>query len=214
MNCMPRLWRFWPRRKWGLNRKDTRFVFAVFRLHGPLRDAGLSGQSLARRMAQKTSSGASSMIRVFIVSLVLALAACVSSPEATRVSLGSSVDIGAAGTQLSARRAGNGILRPLVHSPQLQAAAQAHAEDLQATGQFSHTGSDGSDIRARVQRARYNACFMAENIARGQPNVRSVVETWMGSPEHRRNILNAQVSQFGFANVGDIWVLVLARPCS
>lgn len=165
-------------------------------------------------MAHNSEFEAGGMIRVFLVSMVLALSACVSSPDATRVSLGSSVDIGAAGTQLSTRRAGNGILRPLIHSPQLQAAAQAHAEDLQATGQFSHTGSDGSDIRQRVQRARYNACFMAENIARGQPNVRSVVETWMGSSEHRRNILNAQVSQFGFANVGDVWVLVLARPCS
>jgi len=154
------------------------------------------------------------MIRFLLISMTILLSACASNPEATRLSLGTSVDIGAAATQLSARRAANGILRPLVHSPQLQAAAQAHADDLHASGQFSHTGSDGSDIRRRVQRSNYNACFMAENIARGQPNVRSVVETWMESSGHRANILNAQVSQFGFAHVGEIWVLVLARPCT
>jgi len=147
-----------------------------------------------------------------ILPLLIALAAC--TPEGSqRLSFGQSADIASAGTQISAQRAQNGLLRPLRHSPQLQAAAQAHANDLLRSGGFSHTGSDGSSLADRVDRAGYTACFSAENIARGQTEVRAVVADWMASPDHRANLLNAQVTQFGFGQASDIWVLVLARPC-
>jgi len=35
----------------------------------------------------------------------------------------------------------------------------------------------------------------------------------MASPGHRANILDPQVTDFGFAEVGTTRVLVLARPC-
>lgn len=154
------------------------------------------------------------MIRAFLLTAaLLALTACAPGPGASRVSAGTTVDIASAGTQLSVQRAGAGIIRPLVHSPQLQAAAQAQADDLHATGRFDHTGRDGSTLSDRMGMAGYTACFAAENIARGQPDIRSVVATWMASEGHRGNILNPQATQFGFANTGDVWVLVLGRPC-
>jgi|AntRauMFilla1563_2_1112583.scaffolds.fasta_scaffold11095_2 uncharacterized protein YkwD len=148
-----------------------------------------------------------------LLPLLLGLAACNSAGTTDRVSIGTTAEIASMGTQLSVQRAGNGILRPLIQNPALQAAAAAHADDLNNSGQFSHTGSDGSDVQTRVRRAGYNWCFVAENIAQGQPDVRSVVSAWMASPDHRANILSAQATQFGFARTGDIWVLVVARPC-
>ncbi|MBT8412023.1 MAG: CAP domain-containing protein [Octadecabacter sp.] len=147
------------------------------------------------------------------VLFILALLTACAPPGTQRLSLGQSVDIGSAGMQLSFIRSQNGLLRPLGHNPQLQAAAQAHADDLLQSGQFSHTGSDGSSAADRVGATSYTACVSAENIAQGPTDVRGAIAQWMESPAHRDNILNAQVTQFGFGQASDIWVLVLARPC-
>lgn len=154
------------------------------------------------------------ILRPLLLILTLAaLAACAPSGGMQRLSAGETVDIAFAGTQLSVQRATNGIVRPLLHSPQLQAAAAAQAEYMLRTGNFGHTGPAGSTPRQRAERAGYRACLTAENVARGQPDVSSVIAAWMNSSGHRANILNPQVTQFGFARAGEYWVLVLARPC-
>lgn len=153
-------------------------------------------------------------LRTAFVLALAALAACAPPPGTERLSAGRTVDIASAGTQLSVQRAGAGIIRPLAQSPALQAVAQAHADDLARTGTFSHQGSNGSTLTDRIAASRYNACAFAENIARGTPDIRTTVSEWMNSPGHRENILNAQLTQFGFAEgPGSIWVLVMARPC-
>jgi uncharacterized protein YkwD len=151
--------------------------------------------------------------RILILCLVAAVAACAPRPGTERLSAGTTVDIASAGTQLSVQRAGQGIIRPLIHSPALQAAAQAQADDLAAAERLGHLGADGSTLTDRLQRAGYTACTSAENVARGTPDIRSTVATWMGSAGHRANILDPAVTQFGFAGTGQTWVLVLARPC-
>ncbi|QBY01620.1 CAP domain-containing protein [Rhodophyticola sp. CCM32] len=153
------------------------------------------------------------MIRSTALLLILALAACALPPGTDRVPLSSTGMIAQANTLISVQRAGTGIIRPLVHSPALQAAAQAHADDLQVTGGIGHVGSDGSTLSDRINRSSYTACFAAENVARGQPDTRSAVASWANSPGHRANMVNANATQFGFANAGDVWVLVLARSC-
>jgi uncharacterized protein YkwD len=154
-------------------------------------------------------------MRQFLLFALLAglAAACTPTPGTERVTAGETVDIASAGTQLSVQRAQNGIVRPLGYSPALQAAAESHAQYLSRTGNFSHDGAGGTSAGDRVRRAGYQSCLTAENIARGQPDIRSVVANWMGSPGHRSNILNAQLTQYGFAQAGSVWVLVLARPC-
>jgi len=151
------------------------------------------------------------MIRVCLILLVLA--SCAAAPSTERLSAGQSLDIGNAGAQISLRRAQNGILSPLVHSPALQAAAQAHARDLLQGAPFGHVGSDGSTVSDRVARTGLQACASAENLASGQGNLRAVLVDWMGSETHRANLLNPGLTQFGIAREGDIWVLVMGRPC-
>jgi uncharacterized protein YkwD len=150
----------------------------------------------------------------------LALAACTPSVPSRntgdgpqRLTFGQSVDIASVGARVSALRAQNGLTRPLSHSAQLQAAAQAHADDMARTGNFSHTGSNGSTLSSRARAANYNACFAAENIAAGQGSVQQVFVDWMNSRGHRRNILAPQATQFGFARSGPYYVLVLGRSC-
>ncbi|MBF9034253.1 CAP domain-containing protein [Rhodobacterales bacterium HKCCE2091] len=129
-----------------------------------------------------------------------------------RVSAGTTFSIAQAAALLSLERANAGVA-PVVQNAALQAAAQAHANDLYDSNTFSHTGSRGSTMSSRIQSAGYTACFAAENIAQGQPDVRSVIASWRTSSGHYQNMVNAQVTQFGFARAGTIWVLVLARPC-
>jgi len=114
---------------------------------------------------------------------------------------------------VNAARAENG--RPaLVYDARLEAAARAHGQDMARNGFFSHTGSDGSDIGDRLRRAGYAFCFGAENLAAGQRDLTEVMQSWMTSRGHRKNILHRKARAVGLARVtGDRWVMVLAAPC-
>jgi len=117
-----------------------------------------------------------------------------------------------AGRAINALRRGRG-LPPLVQDPRLDAAAAAHARDMRENGFFSHTGSDCASAGDRVRRAGYGYCFVAENLARGPARIERVLEGWMRSPGHRRNLLTVEARDFGFhQGPGGHWVLVLGRP--
>ncbi|EBA09250.1 Allergen V5/Tpx-1 related protein [Sagittula stellata E-37] len=103
-------------------------------------------------------------------------------------------------------------LDPVTASPRLEEAAKAHALDMARKGFFSHQGSDGSDIMARVRRQGYGACAVAENIAKGQTTLSEVLGDWINSPPHRDNMVNPEVREYGLVRApGDVWVLVLGR---
>jgi uncharacterized protein YkwD len=149
-----------------------------------------------------------------LASLAVFLSACVSPRGGERLSITETAGVASAGAQLSVQRAQGGLARPLVYSPALQAAAEVQADHLSRTpGLLGHVGPGGSTAEERAAQAGYRACVIAENVARGQPDVASVLSDWMQSPQHRANILNAQVTQYGFARSGSVWVLKLARPC-
>lgn len=92
------------------------------------------------------------------------------------------------------RRAGLSPLR--IHS-RLNAAAQAHSNDMARNNFFSHTGSDGSSFGDRMRRFGYNFRRGGENIAAGQSSPQQVMQSWMNSPGHRRNILNGNFRDIG-----------------
>ncbi|MFY0309578.1 CAP domain-containing protein [Leisingera sp. D0M16] len=122
------------------------------------------------------------------------------------------VDRSAALAGINGFRAGSG-LPPLTYSAGLEQAARAHAEDMARNGFFSHTGSSGRTLGARLKHVGYGWCAAAENIAKGQPGLDEVMASWQASRGHRRNMLNREVTEFAIARgKGRIWVMVLARP--
>jgi uncharacterized protein YkwD len=132
-----------------------------------------------------------------------ALAAC-GTPTPTPPSVAS----GAAAQINSIRQQAN--LPAVRRSAVLDAAAQAHADDMATRGFFSHRGSNGSTAGARVTAAGYRWCRVAENISRGQSGPASAIEGWRRSPGHYRNMINSDMRDFGLANAGTYWVMVLA----
>lgn len=120
------------------------------------------------------------------------------------------------GALVNAQRTAKGR-SALTENAALAAAAQAHACDMARRAVLSHTGADGSEVQTRVQRQGYNWRLAAENIAYGTSlGSVGVVELWMNSSGHKRNILlrKAQVFGVGVARSGNLnyWVMVFAQP--
>jgi len=85
-------------------------------------------------------------------------------------------------------------LNRLVYNEDLDSLAQAHSEDMAQRGYFSHTSPDGVSMSQRYDEANI-ACAGAENIFRTtstfgdeQAIAEQVVESWMNSEGHRKNL--------------------------
>lgn len=90
---------------------------------------------------------------------------------------------------------------PLRADPRIAAAAQAHSEDMAAAGYFAHDSLDGRTFADRI-RAAGHPDPGAENIAQGQPDAAAVVEAWLASPGHRRNIEDCSLATIGVGLAG------------
>lgn len=121
-------------------------------------------------------------------------------------------------------RAAHG-LPPLALSEPLNAAAQAHAEDMLRRGYFGHAAPDGQGVRDRYL-AQGGAPWhlVAENLSHcahcplppDAARIERLQRRWMDSPPHRRNILEPGFDRFGFGIAGrggDLYaVQVFAGP--
>ena len=110
-------------------------------------------------------------------------------------------------------------LRPLVVNAQLTRAAQMQAANLARTGTLTHIGPDGTTPLDRVRMTGYRPKMAAESIAGGQENVVEVFRTWRENDSHLRNLLLADATEMGVAQVSDprsglrtYWTLVLGAP--
>jgi uncharacterized protein YkwD len=80
----------------------------------------------------------------------------------------------------------------------IRTAARAHSADMAANNYFSHTSLDGSNFVTRMQRAGYpKSSAAAENIAYGYGSAQAVVNGWMNSEGHRKNMLNCSHKAVG-----------------
>lgn len=101
--------------------------------------------------------------------------------------------------------------------------AARHSQDMVDKSFFSHTGSDGSNAGQRISAAGYSWSRWGENIAYGYTSSAAVVDGWMKSEGHCRNIMNAAFTEMGLACVRQsqsnsassirwAWTQVLATP--
>ncbi len=104
-------------------------------------------------------------------------------------------------------------------SPALGTAARAHARDMAANDFLDHAGSDGRRVDRRASDAGYEWRAIGENVGAGARDVAQAVDHWLGSPDHCRNLLNGDYSEFGAAcasapdsRYGTYWALILGEP--
>jgi uncharacterized protein YkwD len=100
--------------------------------------------------------------------------------------------------RINAERRGVG-LHPLRKSPTLARGAQIHACDNAAHNRLSHIGTDGSSPGDRVLRVGYGFDFVTENVAIGYLRPGRVVQAWLHSTGHRKNIFERRKDEIGVA---------------
>jgi len=88
-------------------------------------------------------------------------------------------------------------LPPLLPSPGLDLAAQAHAEDLLRRGYYRHVSPEGSTPGTRAQAAGYPSGLVGENLHERTAPVETIVDDWLRSPPHRRNLLDPGATELG-----------------
>jgi hypothetical protein len=88
--------------------------------------------------------------------------------------------------------------KPLALNSQLDAAAQAKANDMVTRNYWSHNTPDGRTPWSFITAAGYNYQAAGENLAYGFNSADDAVTGWMNSPTHRANILNADYQDVGF----------------
>ncbi len=106
----------------------------------------------------------------------------------------------------NAQRQKNG-LKPLTMDPHLSSVARKKSVDMASNNYFSHNSPTyGSPFdMMRDFGIQYNTA--GENIARGQTTAEQVVNSWMNSEGHRRNILNPNFTHIGVGHTsnGNYW---------
>jgi uncharacterized protein YkwD len=120
-----------------------------------------------------------------------------------------------------ARQCGNEAMPaapPLAWDTTLFDAAVDHSRDMAVHDYFDHTGTDGTRVMQRATARGYVWRAIGENIAGGDGSVERVMGGWLRSPDHCRNIMNAEYADIAVACVeregtrwGTYWTMVLGR---
>ena len=86
--------------------------------------------------------------------------------------------------------------------------AYDHSFDMNKKNFFSHTGSDGSNVGDRATRRGYIWKALGENIAKGHTSEDAVINDWIKSEGHCKNIMNPNYKDMGVSKVGSYWTQV------
>lgn len=105
-------------------------------------------------------------------------------------------------------------VKALKSSSKLTKAAKAHASDMASRNYFSHyTKGTGKSPFDRMKAAGVRATWRGENIAAGYATPSSVVQAWIKSPGHCKNLMSKHYSYLGVgyavddaSDYGSYWV--------
>lgn len=100
----------------------------------------------------------------------------------------------------------------LAWNAQVASVAQAHSKDMVRRKYFSHITPDGADPFDRLDAAGVDYKTAAENIAGGYPSAETTLKGWLGSPSHRVNLEDCQLTQHGVGLDGTLWTHVFITP--
>lgn len=100
----------------------------------------------------------------------------------------------------NAKRAANGAPALLANSL-LSSAASAKAADMLSANYWSHNSPSGKTPWSFISTSGYKYIYAGENLARDFGDPQSVVDAWMNSSSHKKNLLDADFKEIGVAVV-------------
>lgn len=108
-------------------------------------------------------------------------------------------------------RAAAGVA-PLSYNASLQPAADVRVKEIVEL--FSHTRPDGTACFTAIKEIGIRYSYAGENIAVGQRSAEEVMEAWMNSEGHRKNILDSNFTQIavGYDPATHSWVQLFMTP--
>ena len=80
------------------------------------------------------------------------------------------------------------------------------------TDQLTHTGEGGSDPGDRITAAGYTWRTYGENVAVGYSSEEDVINGWINSPGHCKNIMNGNFVHMAVARQDRYWTQEFAAP--
>lgn len=98
-------------------------------------------------------------------------------------------------------------LQPLKLSKEVSEVAQDKSEDMAENEYFSHTSPTYGTPFDMLKEYNVDYRTAAENIAKGQKTPESVVDGWLNSSGHRKNIMNENMTEIGigYSESGNYW---------
>ncbi|WP_026894409.1 CAP domain-containing protein [Clostridiisalibacter paucivorans] len=108
-------------------------------------------------------------------------------------------------------------LEPLKYSAELSKVAQTKSQDMSDKGYFSHTSPTYGSPFDMMKQFGISYSYAGENIAMGQRSAEQVMNGWMNSAGHRKNILSPNFTEIGVGYVVNkngtpYWTQMFIRP--
>ena len=104
-------------------------------------------------------------------------------------------------------------LPALTHNWEAARVARYKTEDMKENGYFGHDSPVYGSFFEMLKNFHIPYSSAGENIATGFKCPQAVVEAWMDSPNHRKNILNGNFTQAGVGYTTDgkshYWAIIL-----
>lgn len=101
---------------------------------------------------------------------------------------------------------------PLSWNTLLELAAARHSKDMADRKYFSHNSPGGATPSQRIAAAGYDYNWWGENIASGPQTEAEVVNGWLSSPGHCKNLMSPHFREMGVGRTADLWTQVFAAP--
>lgn len=96
-------------------------------------------------------------------------------------------------------------LAPLKIDTELSKVARLKSEDMKNKGYFSHTSPTYGSPFDMLKQFNITYKTAGENIAKGQKTAKDVVNAWMNSEGHRKNILSKSFTHIGVGHSSNHW---------
>lgn len=105
-------------------------------------------------------------------------------------------------------------LKPLSINWELSRVARYKSQDMANNNYFSHTSPTYGSPFDMLKKFNIKYSSAGENIAKGQKTAQAVVNAWMASEGHRKNILNGSFTQIGvgYVSTGSLWTQMFITP--